>query len=146
MKRTSMHSSGVARVWNVSTVLLGAILLACQGVDSNGGRVPSPSSDAAIGSGAGCTRRPDCGGCSTCYDMCTCQTEGSRSPRCWAQCPPDSPPPTVDANPPTVDAGPPPPIPTEPVTLTMDAFDVEPGEEVFQCQSYANPFRRDVDI
>ena len=28
----------------------------------------------------------------------------------------------------------------------MDAFDVEPGEEVFQCQSYANPFRRDVDI
>jgi hypothetical protein len=28
----------------------------------------------------------------------------------------------------------------------MDAFDVGPGEEAFQCQSYANPFRRDVDI
>jgi hypothetical protein len=28
----------------------------------------------------------------------------------------------------------------------MDAFDVGPGEEAFKCQSFINPFRRDVDI
>jgi hypothetical protein len=84
MKGTSMHSSDFTKAWNVSTMLVGAILLACQAVDSNGDRVPTGSSEAAI--------------------------------------------------------------PAEPVTLAMDAFDVGPGEETFQCQSYANPFRRDVDI
>ncbi len=33
-----------------------------------------------------------------------------------------------------------------PVTLTMDAFTVQPGQEVYMCQQFANPFGRDVDI
>lgn len=34
----------------------------------------------------------------------------------------------------------------EPVTLTMDSFTVQPGQEVYMCQQFANPFGRDVDI
>jgi hypothetical protein len=34
----------------------------------------------------------------------------------------------------------------ESVTLTMDAFTVAPGDEIYMCQSFANPFGRDVDL
>ncbi|MCC6644291.1 MAG: hypothetical protein IT374_01810 [Polyangiaceae bacterium] len=32
------------------------------------------------------------------------------------------------------------------VTVTMDPFTVEPGEEVYRCQNFANPFDGDVDV
>jgi hypothetical protein len=32
------------------------------------------------------------------------------------------------------------------VTVTMDSFTVAPGEEVYRCQNYANPFGADVDV
>jgi hypothetical protein len=32
------------------------------------------------------------------------------------------------------------------VTLTLDAFDVAPGAEVYKCQNFANPFGADVDV
>lgn len=41
---------------------------------------------------------------------------------------------------------PPPPIPTEPVRLRMDAFELGPGGEVFLCQNFANPFGQDVNL
>ena len=32
------------------------------------------------------------------------------------------------------------------VTVTMERFTVEPGEEVYRCQNFANPFDGDVDV
>ncbi len=34
----------------------------------------------------------------------------------------------------------------ETVTLTADPFTVDPGGEVYKCQTFANPFGRDVDL
>lgn len=34
----------------------------------------------------------------------------------------------------------------ETVTLVMDSFDIAPGEEVYKCQNFANPFGGDVDV
>ena len=42
---------------------------------------------------------------------------------------------------------PPPPTPTaETVTLTMEPFTVGPGEEVYYCQDFKNPFDREIEV
>src|SRR5262249_37719569 len=79
----------------------------------------------------GCTGLPDCGGCADCESMCRCLTQNIDG--CQQRCQALAPPPP-----------PPPPIPTDPVTLQMDAFDVAPGAEAFMCQSFTNPFQQDV--
>jgi hypothetical protein len=35
---------------------------------------------------------------------------------------------------------------TQPITLTMTQFTVQPGQEVFYCQNFANPWKKQVDI
>ncbi|HLK37578.1 MAG TPA: hypothetical protein VKU41_12550 [Polyangiaceae bacterium] len=45
------------------------------------------------------------------------------------------------------DSGPPPDASgTYVVTLKMDPFTVQPGQEVFKCQQFGNPFGKDVDL
>jgi hypothetical protein len=44
-------------------------------------------------------------------------------------------------------AGPPPPSNIDQtLTLTADAFTVAPGDEVYKCQTFPNPFGKDVDL
>jgi hypothetical protein len=48
--------------------------------------------------------------------------------------------PTPDGGDPEIDYG------TQPVTLTMSPFQVAPGQEIVECQTFANPWGRQVDV
>lgn len=137
-----------------TTKELWALLLAMGIAGCEGGRDSkdlvgeTPSSDAGDISVDRCASYPAPSDYTSCLDECSCRL-GDRNPcilECSSQFPPD-PGPTPREAPHARDPMLPPlPIPSGPMTLSMTSFDVMPGEESFQCQTFANPLRRDVDV
>lgn len=104
----------------------------------------------------GCSTAPACGSCGSCYEKCFC--EYADADLCNSRCgssgstsapPTSSPtgtPTTSPTSSPTAAPTSAPPSGSQSVTLKTDFIDVAPGGETFQCQNYANPIGKDVDI
>ena len=89
----------------------------------------------------GSTCKPEglCGGCAACFDACLCG--GGTAARCAEECSNSAPEPDSGSG---SDA--PTPVGTLAASLVTEAFDIAPGEEVFRCQNFSNPFGREVAV
>lgn len=117
---------------NRSLLLIPACAAVALGCSSEAAE-PDNASDApdATTTGAECTAESLCSGCTTCFDKCRCG--GGDMPVCADSCRG-----TVSSE---GDAGPPSEsLPPMIATLVMDSFEMGPGEEIFKCQNFANPF------
>jgi hypothetical protein len=94
-------------------------------------QVPAPVPDA--GEVAVCSPDALCVGCATCFDQCLCG--GGDTAVCAEHCGSVEPPAASDAG--RADAA---PLPPMVATLVMDPFEIAPGEEIFKCQNFGNPF------
>lgn len=115
-----------------------AICISCSPEVQTGAVHAAPDSSTVQVSG--CSPASGCAGCNSCEAECACK--GQDASWCCGVFQPL----TGDASANLSDSGPPRPIPSGPVTLQMDAFDVGPGQEKFTCQNFSNPFGRDVDV
>jgi hypothetical protein len=103
-----------------------ALIVGCSSSDGEPGATPTEVT-------AACTVEDRCAGCTACFDECTCG--GGDAAVCAEACR-DTPPTEGDAG------NVPPSAPVAPMvaTLVMDTFEMEPGQEIFKCQNFENPF------
>jgi len=123
----------------VSLLTVSAVLAAAPGCSSRG-----PAGGTAAQAVKACTPEAECSACASCFDACICG--GGAATRCTETCAVAPPSASHDAGAshPVADAGP--PRPEMPATFIADAFDIPPGGEMFRCQNFDNPYRRDVAV
>lgn len=95
------------------------------GAGASGGSGGSSASGGSGGTSKGSCAAGDCRACPSCYERELC--EGTAHAAAVQAC--------IDA-----------PPGTETLIIDSDPFTVNPGEELYRCQNFANPFGRDVAV
>jgi hypothetical protein len=126
--------------WVRLAALFCAAACSSRGLGELPGESPADDPLPADSGAAGTHCDPDarCVGCATCFDACLCG--GGHAVVCAEHCQSAEPPP------PGADGGAPAPHAPFVATLVLEPFEMQPGEEIFKCQNFPNPFGSNVVV